>query len=145
MTTDNGPETRTTPVHLMLREVWNRGDIALVDELVTDDHVHYDPLVPEPLEGREALKGWVETVREGTPDLTKTVRETYVDDDAVVVTYTTMGTHEGEIMGIAPTGRPFEVDGVYVHHLAEGRIEETLDTWDAFGLFSQIGVFPEVA
>ncbi|MFP9190067.1 ester cyclase [Natronosalvus vescus] len=144
MTTENGSEARSTPAHLLLREVWNRGDLALIDELVTEDHIHHDPLLPEPLEGREALKGWVETVREGTPDLTKTVHETYVDGDAVIVTYTTTGTHEGEIMGIAPTGRSLEVDGVYVHHLEDSRITETLDTWDAFGLFAQLGTFPEV-
>ena len=143
MTSRYESESNANLAHLLLREVWSAGDLALIDELVTDDHVHHDPLIPTPLEGRRALKEWVETVRVGAPDLTKTVTGTYEDDDAVIVTYTTTGTHEGEIMGVAPTGRSLEVDGVYVHHLEDGRISETLDSWDAFGLFAQLGAFPE--
>ena len=144
MSSANDTRPGTNAARLLLGEVWSRGDLALIDELVTDDHVHHDPLVPDAIEGREALKGWVATVREGAPDLSKTIRETYVDGDAVIVTYATTGTHEGEIVGLAPTGRSFEVGGVYVFHLADGGIEETLDTWDAFGLFAQLGAFPEV-
>ena len=144
MTTPTERESNVNPARLMVREVWSAGDLALIDELATDDHVHHDPLIREPLEGRTALKEWVATVREGAPDLTKTITGTYVDGDAVIVTYTTTGTHEGEIMGIAPTDRSIEVDGVYVFHVADGTIEETLDTWDAFGLFAQLGAFPEV-
>ena len=137
-------ERNTNAAHLLLREVWSAGDLALIDELVAANHVHHDPLLPEPIEGRAALKEWVKTVREGAPDLTKTVDGTFVDGETVVLTYTTTGTNEGEIMGAEPTGRPFEVDGVYVHHIRDGLLEETQDVWDAFGLFAQLGAFPEV-
>ncbi|WP_255192927.1 ester cyclase [Natronobeatus ordinarius] len=144
MTTPRESGSKVTPAHLILREVWSTGDVALIDDLLTDDHVHHEPLLPEPLEGREPLKEWIETVREGAPDLTKTVGETYVDGDAVIVTYTATATHEGDILGIAPTGRSIEVDGVYVHQVEDGKLAETTDSWDAFGLFAQLGAFPEV-
>lgn len=145
MTDASDAAERRSVARLMLREVWSNGDLPLIDELVSAEHIHHDPLVPEPIEGRQALKEWITAVRAGAPDLTKTVNGSFIDGDAVVVTYTTTGTHEGEIVGIAPTNRSFSVDGVYVFHLAEGEITETIDTWDAFGLFSQIGTFPEVA
>ncbi|AGB17020.1 ketosteroid isomerase-like protein [Halovivax ruber XH-70] len=144
MTAATGPKSTANPAHLMLREVWSTGDIELIDELVADRHVHYDPLFDEPIAGASALKEWVGTVRTGSPTLTKSVRETYVDGNAVILTYTSTGTHDGEIMGIAPTGRSFELEGASVFRVDDGRLVETVDVWDTFGLFSQIGAFPEV-
>ena len=144
MTNPDESTTKAIPAHLLLQEVWGTGDLALIDELVGEDHVHHDPLLPEPIDGREPLKEWVETVRVGTPDLRKSVHETYVDDDTVILTYTARGTHEGDILDIAPTGRSIEVDGVVVSRVADGRLVESTDVWDAFGLFTQLGSFPEM-
>lgn len=143
MTVEYGPKSTANPAQLMLREVWSTGDLELIDELVADRHVHHDPLLEEPISGASALKEWVATVRTGSPTLTKSVRETYVDGNAVVLTYTSTGTHDGEIMGIAPTGRSFELEGTSVFRVDEGKLVETVDVWDTYGLFSQIGAVPE--
>lgn len=143
MTPPNEVRSKVHLARLFLREVWSAGDVALVDELLTDDYVHSDPLLPGSLEGPAAFTEWVQTVRAGTPDLTKMVHETYVDDDAVVATYTTRGTHEGDVLGVEATGRTFEVGGVCLFHVRDGRLDQCFDVWDTFGLFSQIGAFPE--
>lgn len=142
MTRDQ-PGSKATPALLMLQEVWSRGDLELIDEITTEKYVERDPVLPEPIRGREALKETIAMFREGTPDLTKAVDETYVDGDTVVVTYTATGTHEGEIMGIPPTGRSIEVEGVFVYHVEDGTLVEGRDVWDAFGLLQQIGALPE--
>lgn len=142
MTTETERGRHLNPACLMLREVWSTGDLALIDELVATDHVHHDPVLPDAIEGRAALKEWIDTVRTGAPDLTKTVDGAYVDGGTVVLTYTTTGTHEGEIIGLEPTGRRFEVDGVCVHHVRDGTLEETQDVWGAFGLLRQLDAFP---
>lgn len=143
MTAQNRSDSRVTPAHLMLDEVWSKGDMALIDELTTDEYVEHDPALPEPIRGREALEETVAMYREGTPDLTKAVDETFVDGDTVIVTYTAKGTHEGEIMGVPPTGRSVEVDGVFVYRVEDGRLTEGTDMWDVFGLLAQIGGLPE--
>lgn len=143
MTSDRRTDSIATPAHLMLREVWSKGDLALVDELVTEDYVEYDPALPKPIRGRDALKETIGTFREGTPDLTKSVDETYVDGETVIVTYTATGTHEGEIMGVRPTGRSVEAEGVFVYQVDDGMLVEGTDMWDAFGLLKQIGGLPE--
>ncbi|RQH03362.1 ester cyclase [Natrarchaeobius oligotrophus] len=140
--TTNDPRPKTEPARSLLQDVWSAGDVRLIDELVTADYVHTDPLLPESLEGPKALAGWVETVRKGTPDIAKTICETHVDGDAVIVTYLARGTHRGEIMGIEPTGRSIEVDGICVFRVSDGRLSECTDVWDAFGLFDQLGTFP---
>lgn len=143
MTTQNRPDSIAHPAWLLTREVWSRGDLALVDELVTGDYVQYDPVRRDPIRGPEALKETVATYRQGTPDLTKTVEETFVDGTAVVVRYTATGTHEGELVGVAPTGREIEVEGIFVSRVESGKLTEGTDMWDAFGLLRQVGALPE--
>lgn len=139
MATENHRESIESPVRLMVQEVWSRGDLALVDDLVTEDYVQYDAALPEPVRGPEELKETVAMFREGTPDLTKTIEETIVDGETVVIPYTATGTHEGEIMGFAPTGTEIEVEGIFRYRIEDGRISEGRDLWDTFGLLCQIG------
>lgn len=143
MTTQDKRESIAEPAHLMLQEVWSRGDLALIDKLAIQDYVEHDPVLPEPIRGREALKETIATFREGTPDLTKAVDETYVDGDTVILPYTATGTHEGQILGIDPTGESIEVGGVFIYRVADGMLAEGADMWDAFGFLSQIGALPE--
>lgn len=139
MATENHRETVESPARLMVQEVWSHGDLDLVDELVTEDYVQHDVALPDAIRGPDALKEAVAMYRAGTPDLTKTIEETIVEDDRVVIPYTATGTHEGEIMGVAATGTEIEVEGIFVFGLEDGRLCAGTDLWDAFGLLRQIG------
>lgn len=139
MATTNHSDAIDSPARLMVEEVWSRGDLELIDDLVTDDYVQYDPALPEPIRGPEALKETVAMFREGTPDLTKRYEETIVDGNRVVIPYTATGTHEGDILGVAPTGTEIEVDGTFIYRVDDGRLSEGTDLWDTFGLLRQIG------
>lgn len=143
MTNRNGPDSIAVPAQLLVREVWSRGDLALVDELVTDGYVEYEPTRSEPVRGPEALKEQVAHYRQGIPDLTRTIEETLVDGTRVAIHYTTSGTHEGPLLGIDPTGKEIEVDGVFISHVTGGRLAEGTDVWDAFGLLRQLRTLPE--
>ncbi len=139
MATENDRKAIESPAQVMVDEVWSRGDLELIDDLVTDEFVHHDSSLPEPIRGAEAFKETVAMFREGTPDLTKTIEETIVDGETVVIPYTATGTHEGEIMGFAPTGTEIEVEGIFRYRIEDGRISEGRDLWDTFGLLRQIG------
>lgn len=143
MPTNTQPDSIAEPAHLMVEEVWSRGDLPLIDDITTEDYVQHDSGLPEPIRGRDALKETIATYRAGTPDLTKTVDRTFVDGNNVIIPYTATGTHDGEIMGIPSTGRPVEVDGVFVFEVEDGRLAQGRDLWDAFGLLGQIGALPE--
>lgn len=127
----------------MLEEVWSGGDLELIDDITTEGYVEHDPVIPEPIRGRKALKETISMFRDGAPDLTKAIDQTYVDEDTVILSYTATGTHEGEIMGIPPTGRPIEVGGVFIYTVDGGKLTEGIDMWDAFGLLAQIGALPD--
>lgn len=143
MTNQNEPDSIAGPAQLLVQEVWNRGDLALVDELVTDDYVEFDPIRSDPVRGPEALKERVAQYRQGMPDLTRTIDETFVDGTTVVIPYTAAGTHDGEFLGVAPTGRQVEVQGILITRVETGELAEGTDLWNAFGLLGQIGALPE--
>jgi steroid delta-isomerase-like uncharacterized protein len=143
MTNQSESDSIAVPAQLLVREVWSRGDLALVDELVTDDYVEYEPTRSDPIRGPEALKERVAQYRQGIPDLTRTIEEALVDETTVAIHYTATGTHESPLLGIDPTKREIEVDGVFISHVTGGRLAEGTDVWDAFGLLRQLGALPE--
>lgn len=139
MATETDHTSIESPVELMVQEVWSRGDLDLVDDLVTDDYVHNDIALPEPVQGPDAFKETVGMFRSGTPDLTKHIEEIITDGSTVVIPYAATGTHEGDILGVPATGTEVEVEGVFIFRLEGGRITECTDLWDTFGLLRQIG------
>jgi hypothetical protein len=60
----------------------------------------------------------------------------------VVTCWTATGTHQGEFMGIAPTGRQFTISGITIDCISGGKIIEEGQQWDSLGLMQQLGVIP---
>jgi steroid delta-isomerase-like uncharacterized protein len=124
-------------------EVYNKGDMELVDELFSPDFVGRDPDDPS-LErhGPEGVKRVVEAFRNAFPDLEGTLEDQTAEDDKVVNRYTGRGTHRGEFLGVAPTGREVELSGVTIFRLSGGKIVEGWDFYDGLGLLRQLGAMP---
>ncbi len=76
------------------------------------------------------------------PDLQAIEQDLLVDSDKVVTRRILQGTHRGEFMGIAPTGKAVAVGGVWLLHLRDGRIQEQWVYFDALGLLHQVGANP---
>ena len=56
--------------------------------------------------------------------------------------WTGTGTHQGDLLGMAPTQKPAKVMGIWIHHLAGGKIVESWNVWDTLGMLQQLGVIP---
>ncbi len=54
--------------------------------------------------------------------------------------WTASGTHQGELMGIAPTGNRAAVTGITISRIADGKIAEDWVNWDTLGMMQQLGV-----
>ncbi|HVD58831.1 MAG TPA: ester cyclase, partial [Thermoleophilaceae bacterium] len=63
----------------------------------------------------------------------------------VATRWTARGTHDGDLMDIAPTGKQAKVSGLTISRLANGKVIEDYTNWDAFGMMQQLGVVPELA
>ena len=62
--------------------------------------------------------------------------------DRVVIRWTAKGTHDGELNGLAPTGRSVTVTGISIQRITGNRVAESWTNWDTLGLMQQIGAAP---
>ena len=53
-------------------------------------------------------------------------------------------THQGDLMGVPATGKKISARGMDMLRFVGGKIKETWNFPDEFGMFEQIGRFPEV-
>ena len=126
----------------VVEEGWNRHNLALLDEIFADC-VWYRPTTEE-LKG-EGLKQYVASVLAASPDGRFTIQDLVAEGDKVVMRYSSTGTHQGEFMGLAPTGKQFTTSGMNISRIVEGKIVEVREQWDALGFLQQLGALPAVA
>lgn len=127
-----------------IKELLEGGDPAALDELIGEDYVSYDPALPEPVRGRDGLRALAEGYREAFGGLNVRVEDQVAEGDKVVTRWTATGSHDGELFGVAPTGKHLEVTGISIERLKDGRVVEDWTNWDALGLMRQLGVVPEL-
>ena len=126
-----------------LEEVWSgQGDLDAADELYAPNWLDHDPASPEDIRGPEGAKELASMYRNAFPDNRYSVEEQVAEGDMVVTRWIASGTHQGEIMGIAPTGNRVTYAGTSVERIVDGKIEETWDNYDALGMMQQIGAIP---
>ena len=80
--------------------------------------------------------------RGALPDLLMTVEDLIAEGDKVVTRWTARGTHQGELMGIPPSGNRVEVTGISVDRIEGGKFVEGWANYDALGMMQQIGAVP---
>ncbi|RBI62295.1 ester cyclase [halophilic archaeon] len=123
-------------------EIWSEGNVDVVDEIYAEDFVLHDPSSPDGTRGREGYREYAATYRDAFPDAEYAVEELVAERDAVAMRYTARGTHEGELMGIEPTGEEVTVTGMELYHVDDGKITEMWTYYDALGVLRQLGVVP---
>jgi predicted ester cyclase len=92
--------------------------------------------------GVEGVKRFFTMFRDAFPDVSVEIDEMVVEDDRVAVATTFSGTHEGELMGVAPTGRHVSVTGIDIVRVSGGRIVEHRGLTDIVGLMRQLTAEP---
>jgi steroid delta-isomerase-like uncharacterized protein len=123
-------------------EVFSKGELDLVDELFATDYVGHPSGKEEPNRGPEGVKEYVGGLREAVSDLTMTIEDQIAEGDKVATRWTARGTHDGELMGIPPTGRTTAVTGITIQRLQDDRVVEAWTNWDVMGMLQQLGVAP---
>jgi steroid delta-isomerase-like uncharacterized protein len=81
--------------------------------------------------------------RNAFPEIQMTVEDLIAEGDKVVTRWTARGTHQGELMGIPPSGNPVEVTGITIDRIEGGKVVETWANYDALGMMQQVGAVPE--
>jgi steroid delta-isomerase-like uncharacterized protein len=123
-------------------DVWGRGDEAALEELLDSDFVDHDALPGQPPD-REGHKQILAVFRGAFPDLNVTTEDMVAEGDKVVTRWTARGTHQGDLMGLAPTGREVRIKGIDVLRIAGGRIVERWAEYNDLEVMQQLGAVPE--
>ena len=123
----------------LMNDVFNRGDFTVVDDLVAADfHNHEAPDSPGPA-GFTATATWL---RSAFPDYHADLEELVVEDDLLVARLVVSGTHLGDFMGFAPTGRRFQVQHMHMYRVRDGKLVEHWACRDDLGQLTQLGLLP---
>ena len=127
-------------VRRVAEEAWGRGEFDVIEERVADDVVVHNTGAPEDVRGTEAYEALIGTYRTAMPDLEVHIVETVAEGDRVAMRFTTKGTHDGELMGIEPTGTEVEGEGLAIAHFDDGEVVEVWEYPDQLDLLQQLGV-----
>jgi steroid delta-isomerase-like uncharacterized protein len=136
-------EDNNAVIRRFLEEIFEGGNLELVDELFAPDYVLHDPAVPEEVRGQEGTKQYVAMYRSAFPDTRFTVEDQSAEGDRVVTLWTGQGIHQGELMGIPPTGNQVTVTSIEFDRVSGGKLQETWVNYDALGMMQQLGVVPQ--
>ena len=121
-----------------LYQAFNEGQPDLLDQVLAVDWVDV-PLAPGQQPGRDGLKPMVAAFRAAFAAVAFTPREIVAAEGRAAVRLTLAGRHVGEWMGVAATGRDFEIAMHEMHHIADGRITHTWHLEDWGGWREQVG------
>jgi steroid delta-isomerase-like uncharacterized protein len=127
-------------------DAMNSGDAEVIakaiDEVVEPDVVIRTPL-PIDATGAQALKQVWAVLLRAFPDLHVAAEDVIAEGDKVVCRNTVTGTHQGEYMGLPPTGRSITYNEIFIFRFAGGRIAETWGVVDVLSQMRQLGMIPE--
>ncbi|MGI9659810.1 MAG: ester cyclase [Gaiellaceae bacterium] len=123
--------------HGYLERVLDAGDLAALDELVTEDVVLYGGS-GKAFAGRETLRELLAKMALGVRRTSLDVMCELAEGDTVVSLYTVRGVHVGEYYGVPATGRALTTTAVNVMRVEHGRIAEIQVFMDASELLRQL-------
>ncbi|HJT14397.1 MAG TPA: ester cyclase [Dongiaceae bacterium] len=131
-------EQNKARIRRVIEEVYNRGDLSVVDEVAASDLVIHAS--SQDIRGREGAKQYVATLRAAFPDLHFTIEDQIAEGDRVVTRWTARGTHRGEFQSVPATGKKIRLEGTDIDRMADGKVVECWAHVDELGLMQQLGV-----
>ena len=139
--TDPGSDLAEKNVALVRRffeEVWNRGNLSMVDEFLAQDYEDNN-LPPGTPRGHKGYKASVNMFRSAFPDIQFTLDQVLAENDHLAIRLTGRGTHKGNFMGIPPTGKQVSFGGMTFIRIQDGKVAERWGISDIPGLMQQLG------
>jgi len=125
-------------------EMCNQRRLEVADEILAADHVYHDAQSPPAEPGPQAMKDTVAIYQEAL-DGHWNLHEVLSTGDRAVVRWTGTGVHQGELMGLQPTGKSISVDAITILRIADGKIAENWTVWDTLAMLQQLGAVPAPA
>jgi predicted ester cyclase len=125
-----------------LYRAFSENNPDLVDSVLAADWDDI-PLAPGQGPGPEGIKPIIRSLADAFPDVRIVIHDMVQAPGQIAVRAEITGTHLGEIFGIAATGKQVSFRLHEFHALENGRVVTTWHMEDWFGLFLQLGQFPQ--
>jgi steroid delta-isomerase-like uncharacterized protein len=128
-------------VRRFVDEVQSAGNTDAIDEICSPEFVNHSapPGVPS---NREGVKQLTAMFRQAFPDSNFTIEDMMAEGNEVVTRKTFHGTHQGDFMGIPPTGRRVSMGLIDIVRIVDGRVVEHWSVADNLGMMQQLGIVP---
>ena len=121
----------------LIEEGFNKGNIAVVDEVVCPDSKEHQR---GNLDGSEGTKEVIRTLRSWFPDFHMRMEDVAVVGDKVWARFRATGTNLGSVMHRPPTGKKMNIDVIDIVRFKDGKIEEHWGIPDQLGMMFQLGL-----
>ena len=129
----------TDLAHRFYADVMVGGDLNALDEILTPNFVDHEEGPPGTPDGIDGVKAFVTMFREAFPDMQVSIEDVMEDGDRVAVRATMTGTHDGELMGVPPSGNRVRLEMIDIVRIEDGRCAEHWGAADNLSLMQQIG------
>ncbi len=122
-------------------ELLNGGDIDGVAEHVGEGFTRHDlsGTFLASTAGPGEVTDFLHALYASIPDLHIDIADIFGSDDKLAVRYAFTGTHKGELLGIAPTGKKLDFSGINIYRFNEGKVAEAWQLWDWATVLQQVG------
>ena len=122
-----------------IEEIFNRGNMSVVEALFAPDFVEHEQLPPGIPNNREGVKVLTSMLRSAFPDFKATIDDIVAEGDKVVIRMSWSGTHKGEFMGIPATGKRVSFGVMDIIRVSKGKLVEHWGQMDSMSLMQQLG------
>ncbi|MDQ4490174.1 ester cyclase [Sinomonas sp. ASV486] len=133
-------ETSRGLVGRFYEEVLNGRRLDVIDEIAVGDYAEHDPL-PGQGDGRDGLRNRVSMLVTAL-DPHFAVEDVIAEGDRVVVRWRNQGTQVEPFLGLPASGKSFEIAGIDIYRVQDGRLAEHWHVIDQFGMLMQLGFIP---
>lgn len=118
----------------IVNEMWNTGNLDVIDDVYAPSE-----------DGHEGVRMFVTAFRAAFPDLHISIEDQIAEGDRVATRYTSRGTHQGAIMGIAPTGEQMTMAGIETHRFVDGKVVDLWNSFDPMSMLQRLGAIANKA
>jgi steroid delta-isomerase-like uncharacterized protein len=126
-------------------ELFSTPGAAGAEDVLSQDIVFHGTAGDGDIRGLDQMKAFLAGYHRAFPGAHSTIEDQVAEGDKVVTRWRARGTHRGDLGPIPATGQVFEMDGVTIERIADGKIAEVWVARDELGLLRQIGALLEPA
>ncbi|MEN2738357.1 flavin reductase [Microbacterium sp. X-17] len=119
------------------QRAWNTGDLDALDGVLSDAYRRRSNSGAESTLAE--LKDSIAATRGAFPDLSTVLEDVVREEDRLVISWRSTGTHRGEFLGVPATGRPVEVSGISIVRFEGDQVVEERASWSPVELLRAVG------